>query len=42
MAKLWEKNYRLDALLEAFTVGDDWQIDAGSSPRTAWRAWLTR
>jgi argininosuccinate lyase len=28
MAKLWEKDYRLDALLEAFTVGDDWQVDA--------------
>ncbi len=28
MAKLWEKNYRLDALVEAFTVGDDWQVDA--------------
>ena len=28
MAKLWEKNYRLDRLLEEFTVGDDWQIDA--------------
>lgn len=28
MAKLWEKGYRLDALLEAFTVGDDWRNDA--------------
>ena len=28
MAKLWQKNDRLDALLEAFTVGDDWQVDA--------------
>jgi argininosuccinate lyase len=28
MAKLWDKGYRLDALLEAFTVGDDWQADA--------------
>jgi argininosuccinate lyase len=28
MTKLWEKDYRLDLLLEAFTVGDDWQIDA--------------
>ena len=28
MAKLWEKNYTPDALLEAFTVGDDWQLDA--------------
>lgn len=28
MAKLWEKGYRLDGLLEAFTVGDDWQIDS--------------
>ena len=27
MARLWEKNERLDALLEAFTVGDDWQLD---------------
>jgi argininosuccinate lyase len=28
MAKLWEKDWQLDALLEAFTVGDDWQMDA--------------
>jgi argininosuccinate lyase len=28
MTKLWEKDYRLEALLEAFTVGDDWQVDA--------------
>lgn len=28
MARLWEKNYTPDALLEAFTVGDDWQLDA--------------
>jgi argininosuccinate lyase len=27
MARLWDKNERLDALLEAFTVGDDWQLD---------------
>jgi argininosuccinate lyase len=28
MAKLWEKTYSLDALMEAFTVGDDPVIDA--------------
>ena len=28
MAKLWEKNYSLDALMEAFTVGDDPLLDA--------------
>ena len=28
MAKLWEKTYSLDALLEAFTVGDDPALDA--------------
>jgi argininosuccinate lyase len=27
MAKLWEKNYSLDALVEAFTVGDDPTLD---------------
>ncbi|MCX7030735.1 MAG: argininosuccinate lyase [Spirochaetes bacterium] len=28
MAKLWDKGYRLESLLEAFTVGDDWRADA--------------
>jgi argininosuccinate lyase len=28
MAKLWEKAYSLDALMEAFTVGDDPVLDA--------------
>ncbi|HEY9595623.1 MAG TPA: argininosuccinate lyase, partial [Spirochaetia bacterium] len=28
MAKLWEKTYTLDALMEAFTVGDDPVLDA--------------
>jgi argininosuccinate lyase len=28
MAKLWEKNYALDALMEAFTVGEDPLLDA--------------
>jgi argininosuccinate lyase len=28
MAKLWEKNYSLDALVEAFTVGEDPTLDA--------------
>lgn len=27
MGKLWEKGYRLDELLEAFTVGDDYKLD---------------
>jgi argininosuccinate lyase len=27
MAKLWQKNYSLDALMEAFTVGDDPVLD---------------
>ncbi len=28
MAKLWEKTYTLDALMEAFTVGEDYLLDA--------------
>ncbi len=28
MSKLWEKTYTLDALIEAFTVGDDYLLDA--------------
>ncbi len=28
MAKLWEKTYTLDALVEAFTVGEDFRLDA--------------
>jgi argininosuccinate lyase len=28
MAKLWDKGVQIHALLEAFTVGDDWQLDA--------------
>jgi argininosuccinate lyase len=28
MAKLWEKTYTLDALVEAFTVGEDYLLDA--------------
>jgi len=28
MAKLWEKTYSLDALMEAFTVGDDYRLDS--------------
>ena len=28
MAKLWEKTYSLDSLMEAFTVGDDPMLDA--------------
>ena len=28
MAKLWEKTYSLDALMEAFTVGQDPSLDA--------------
>ena len=28
MAKLWEKTYSLDALVEAFTVGEDYRLDA--------------
>jgi argininosuccinate lyase len=27
MAKLWQKGYELDALIEAFTVGKDWELD---------------
>lgn len=27
MAKLWDKGYELDRLIEAFTVGDDWLVD---------------
>jgi len=27
MAKLWEKGYQLDATVERFTVGDDYQLD---------------
>ena len=27
MAKLWQKNYNLDALLESFTVGEDYLLD---------------
>ena len=27
MAKLWEKNYALDKLIEYFTVGDDYLLD---------------
>jgi argininosuccinate lyase len=28
MGKLWEKAYSLDALIEAFTVGDDYRLDS--------------
>ena len=28
MGKLWEKTYSLDALMEAFTVGEDSMLDA--------------
>ncbi len=28
MAKLWEKTYTLDALMESFTVGEDYLLDA--------------
>jgi argininosuccinate lyase len=27
MAKLWQKGYELDTLIEAFTVGRDWELD---------------
>ncbi len=27
MAKLWQKNYELDTLIEEFTVGEDWKLD---------------
>ncbi len=27
MAKLWQKDYQLDALVEEFTVGEDWKLD---------------
>ncbi len=27
MAKLWQKGYELDSLIEAFTVGRDWELD---------------
>lgn len=27
MGKLWQKNYDLDSLVEAFTVGDDYKLD---------------
>jgi len=27
MAKLWQKDYRLNALVEEFTVGEDWKLD---------------
>lgn len=27
MAKLWDKGYELDALIEEFTVGRDWELD---------------
>src|SRR6056297_2924726 len=27
MAKLWQKDYQLDALVEEFTVGEDWRLD---------------
>ena len=28
MAKLWQKNYTLNTLVEEFTVGDDYLLDA--------------
>jgi hypothetical protein len=28
MAKLWQKEYTLDALMEEFTVGNDYLLDA--------------
>ncbi len=27
MGKLWQKDYQLDALVEEFTVGEDWKLD---------------
>lgn len=27
MAKLWQKGYELDSLIEKFTVGEDWKLD---------------
>ena len=27
MAKLWQKDYQLDELVEEFTVGEDWKLD---------------
>jgi argininosuccinate lyase len=27
MAKLWQKDYQLDSLIEEFTVGEDWKLD---------------
>src|SRR6056297_704459 len=27
MAKLWQKDYQLNALVEKFTVGEDWKLD---------------
>src|SRR6056297_1315636 len=27
MAKLWQKDYQLNALVEEFTVGEDWKLD---------------
>ena len=32
MAKLWEKNYKLDELLEKFTVGRDYLLDMNLVP----------
>ncbi|MDR1893438.1 MAG: argininosuccinate lyase [Spirochaetales bacterium] len=32
MAKLWEKNYRLDGLIESFTVGRDYLLDQALVP----------
>ncbi|MFC1641313.1 argininosuccinate lyase [Myxococcota bacterium] len=32
MAKLWQKDYQLDALVERFTVGEDYRLDADLVP----------
>lgn len=32
MAKLWQKNYQLDALIESFTVGRDYLLDQALIP----------
>jgi argininosuccinate lyase len=28
MGKLWQKDYSLDALIEKFTIGEDWKLDS--------------
>ena len=35
MAKLWDKGYSLDAVVERFTVGRDWLLDRGIMPADA-------